>query len=41
MRTTNPQLLHDFGYDWMKELVMQNMKNVIKSSYRPTVTKEI
>lgn len=31
MITTHPQRWNDFGYEWMKELVMQNLKNAVKS----------
>ena len=30
MITTHPQRWFDFGYKWLKELVMQNLKNVVK-----------
>jgi len=32
MITTHPQRWFDFGYDWIKELVMQNIKNVAKAA---------
>ncbi len=32
MITTHPQRWFDFGYDWIKELVMQNVKNVAKAA---------
>jgi hypothetical protein len=31
MITTHPQRWNDFGFGWMKELVMQNLKNVVKA----------
>lgn len=31
MITTHPQRWNDFGIAWIKELVMQNMKNVVKA----------
>ena len=37
MITTHPQRWFDFGLEWMKELVLQNIKNVVKGmivSYR-------
>lgn len=30
MITTHPQRWNDFGYFWLRELVMQNVKNVVK-----------
>ena len=30
MITTHPQRWFDFGLDWMKELVLQNTKNIVK-----------
>jgi len=30
MITTHPQRWFDFGYAWLKELVMQNLKNIVK-----------
>lgn len=30
MITTHPQRWFDFGFDWVKELVLQNTKNVVK-----------
>jgi len=32
MITTHPQRWFDFGFGWMKELVMQNLKNVVKAA---------
>lgn len=32
MITTHPQRWYDFGMGWMKELVMQNLKNVVKAA---------
>ena len=31
MITTHPQRWNDFGFGWMKELMMQNIKNVVKA----------
>lgn len=31
MITTHPQRWFDFGYGWMKELLLQNLKNVVKA----------
>lgn len=31
MITTHPQRWYDFGIGWTKELVMQNLKNIVKS----------
>jgi hypothetical protein len=31
MITTHPQRWNDFGISWIKELIMQNIKNVVKS----------
>lgn len=30
MITTHPQRWFDFGFDWIKELVLQNTKNIVK-----------
>lgn len=30
MITTHPQRWFDFGFDWMKELLLQNTKNIVK-----------
>ena len=32
MITTHPQRWNDFGISWIKELIMQNIKNVVKSA---------
>lgn len=32
MITTHPQRWYDFGLGWMKELLMQNLKNVVKAA---------
>ena len=32
MITTHPQRWYDFGLGWMKELVLQNLKNVVKAA---------
>lgn len=32
MITTHPQRWYDFGFCWIKELVMQNIKNVVKAT---------
>lgn len=32
MITTHPQRWYDFGLGWMKELVIQNLKNVVKAA---------
>ncbi len=32
MITTHPQRWFNFGFDWMKELVMQNVKNIVKAA---------
>lgn len=32
MITTHPQRWFDFGFGWMKELVMQNAKNIVKAA---------
>ncbi len=32
MITTHPQRWFDFGFDWTKELVMQNVKNIVKAA---------
>lgn len=32
MITTHPQRWFDFGFSWMKELIMQNIKNVVKAA---------
>ncbi len=32
MITTHPQRWNDFGLGWIKELVLQNMKNVVKAA---------
>ena len=32
MITTHPQRWNDFGLGWMKELLMQNVKNVVKAT---------
>ena len=31
MITTHPQRWNNFGYGWLKELVLQNLKNVVKA----------
>lgn len=31
MITTHPQRWNDFGFGWMKELLMQNIKNIVKA----------
>lgn len=31
MITTHPQRWYDFGFGWLKELVVQNLKNVVKA----------
>lgn len=31
MITTHPQRWNDFGFDWIKEFLMQNMKNIVKT----------
>jgi hypothetical protein len=32
MITTHPQRWNDFGFGWIKELVLQNVKNVVKAA---------
>ncbi len=32
MITTHPQRWFNFGFGWMKELVMQNLKNIVKAA---------
>ncbi len=32
MITTHPQRWFDFGYSWTKELILQNMKNIVKAA---------
>lgn len=32
MITTHPQRWFDFGFGWIKELVMQNVKNIVKAA---------
>ncbi len=32
MITTHPQRWFNFGFDWIKELVMQNIKNIVKAA---------
>lgn len=32
MITTHPQRWFDFGFGWMKELILQNLKNVVKAA---------
>ena len=32
MITTHPQRWFDFGYGWLKELLLQNLKNIVKAA---------